>query len=358
MSSILSDQQYSADDALADYLDSITNLPSEVSFNMRVLRDLDHRVHALVGSMRNNSRSYTAIMKQRRIDAVAAASAASAASAGGGAAAGAGGGDGSACGQETTEKPPATPSKVPRSAVADARGALSGYRSDYRMAVEQSDRKLDASQRLLDQFSSHVSRLEKMLEKHEAENEEYQQSTSMLSKSTGGLASSSGTARKRKRTATEERSLNVSSAQRRQDNQPHHSRREELMMAAADDASSSGAVTGSEDEHLYCTCNNVSYGSMVACDNERCPIEWFHYACVGLTAPPKGAWFCKACTAKSASSSPPLTDTILVDEPDVVDIDGDEDTGRRAAVAQTKRDERRHKKRRLAPSATERRDRS
>ena len=31
----------------------------------------------------------------------------------------------------------------------------------------------------------------------------------------------------------------------------------------------------------------VSYGDMVACDNEDCPYEWFHYPCVGVTAPPK-----------------------------------------------------------------------
>jgi inhibitor of growth protein 3 len=26
---------------------------------------------------------------------------------------------------------------------------------------------------------------------------------------------------------------------------------------------------------------------MVACDNEDCPYEWFHYPCGGVTAPPK-----------------------------------------------------------------------
>jgi hypothetical protein len=33
--------------------------------------------------------------------------------------------------------------------------------------------------------------------------------------------------------------------------------------------------------------SQVSYGDMVACDNEDCPYEWFHYPCVGITAPPK-----------------------------------------------------------------------
>jgi len=29
----------------------------------------------------------------------------------------------------------------------------------------------------------------------------------------------------------------------------------------------------------------------------QCPIEWFHFACVGLTTKPKGKWFCPKCTA-------------------------------------------------------------
>ncbi|ELT96557.1 hypothetical protein CAPTEDRAFT_180978 [Capitella teleta] len=51
------------------------------------------------------------------------------------------------------------------------------------------------------------------------------------------------------------------------------------------------------NEPRYCTCNDVSYGEMVGCDNDDCPIEWFHYACVGLTHAPKGKWFCPQCTA-------------------------------------------------------------
>ena len=29
----------------------------------------------------------------------------------------------------------------------------------------------------------------------------------------------------------------------------------------------------------------------------QCPIEWFHYGCVGLSQAPKGKWFCPQCTA-------------------------------------------------------------
>ena len=48
-------------------------------------------------------------------------------------------------------------------------------------------------------------------------------------------------------------------------------------------------------EPVYCYCQRVSFGEMVACDNADCPIEWFHYECVGLDEPPKGKWYCKDC---------------------------------------------------------------
>ncbi|XP_072036439.1 inhibitor of growth protein 5-like [Amphiura filiformis] len=50
------------------------------------------------------------------------------------------------------------------------------------------------------------------------------------------------------------------------------------------------------NEPTYCLCHQVSYGEMIGCDNPDCPIEWFHFACVGLTTKPKGKWFCPRCT--------------------------------------------------------------
>lgn len=49
------------------------------------------------------------------------------------------------------------------------------------------------------------------------------------------------------------------------------------------------------NEPVYCYCKQVSYGDMVGCDYPDCAIEWFHYSCVGLLAPPKGKWYCKEC---------------------------------------------------------------
>lgn len=53
-----------------------------------------------------------------------------------------------------------------------------------------------------------------------------------------------------------------------------------------------------EEEQLYCTCQRVSFGNMVACDNPDCQYEWFHYECVGLKEPPVGKWFCPTCVAQ------------------------------------------------------------
>lgn len=50
-----------------------------------------------------------------------------------------------------------------------------------------------------------------------------------------------------------------------------------------------------DDDELYCFCQQVSYGAMVACDNPNCKYEWFHYDCVGLKEPPSGVWYCPDC---------------------------------------------------------------
>jgi len=49
------------------------------------------------------------------------------------------------------------------------------------------------------------------------------------------------------------------------------------------------------DEPTYCLCDQVSYGEMIGCDNDLCPIEWFHFNCVQLSSKPKGKWYCPKC---------------------------------------------------------------
>ncbi|XP_062518991.1 inhibitor of growth protein 1-like [Corticium candelabrum] len=52
------------------------------------------------------------------------------------------------------------------------------------------------------------------------------------------------------------------------------------------------------NEPTYCLCDQVSFGEMIGCDNDECPIEWFHFQCVGLMSKPKGKWYCPQCSTE------------------------------------------------------------
>lgn len=59
------------------------------------------------------------------------------------------------------------------------------------------------------------------------------------------------------------------------------------------------------DEPTYCLCDQISFGEMILCDNDLCPIEWFHFSCVSLTTKPKGKWFCPNCRGERPSIMKP-----------------------------------------------------
>eukprot|EP00474_Spongospora_subterranea_P010674 CRZ11132.1 hypothetical protein [Spongospora subterranea] len=66
-------------------------------------------------------------------------------------------------------------------------------------------------------------------------------------------------------------------------------------------------------EPLYCLCRKVQFGDMIACDEDSCDIEWYHYECVGLKTAPKGKWYCPGCRLKRAPvKAPSLATTPLV----------------------------------------------
>jgi len=54
------------------------------------------------------------------------------------------------------------------------------------------------------------------------------------------------------------------------------------------------------NEPRYCTCNRVSFGVMICCENNDCEKEWFHLECVGLSEiPPRTTkWYCPDCRVK------------------------------------------------------------
>ena len=50
----------------------------------------------------------------------------------------------------------------------------------------------------------------------------------------------------------------------------------------------------------YCVCTRGHIGSMIQCDSADCPIQWFHYCCVGLTedVPDDDYWLCPNCDSE------------------------------------------------------------
>ncbi|KAK6510329.1 hypothetical protein TWF506_009447 [Arthrobotrys conoides] len=85
--------------------------------------------------------------------------------------------------------------------------------------------------------------------------------------------------------------------------QPHSGRK--LRKSEEDDTPNQNGEYGDDgddmpidpNEPTYCLCNRISFGTMVGCDNEDCPKEWFHMECVQLAAePPKTVkWYCPLC---------------------------------------------------------------
>ncbi|KAI0677275.1 hypothetical protein C8Q78DRAFT_960660 [Trametes maxima] len=59
-----------------------------------------------------------------------------------------------------------------------------------------------------------------------------------------------------------------------------------------------------EDQELYCYCQKLSYGEMIACDNDACRYQWFHLSCVSLKPPLPEVWYCSDCSVKLGISGP------------------------------------------------------
>ncbi|KAJ6115519.1 hypothetical protein N7523_005936 [Penicillium sp. IBT 18751x] len=54
------------------------------------------------------------------------------------------------------------------------------------------------------------------------------------------------------------------------------------------------------NEPRYCICGDVSFGTMICCENQDCDREWFHLECVGLSEVPSrtAKWYCPNCRVK------------------------------------------------------------
>ncbi|GLI72985.1 hypothetical protein PoHVEF18_001171 [Penicillium ochrochloron] len=54
------------------------------------------------------------------------------------------------------------------------------------------------------------------------------------------------------------------------------------------------------NEPRYCLCGDVSFGTMICCENQDCEYVWFHLECVGLSEVPSrtAKWYCPECRVK------------------------------------------------------------
>ena len=60
------------------------------------------------------------------------------------------------------------------------------------------------------------------------------------------------------------------------------------------DITSSSQHDTSKNEK-WCFCRSEESGTRIGCDNDNCPIQWFHTLCLKIKSIPKGRWYCPEC---------------------------------------------------------------
>ena len=117
---------------------------------------------------------------------------------------------------------------------------------------------------------------------------------------------------------------------------------------------------------------------MVGCDNDLCPIEWFHFNCVQLSCEPKGKWYCPNCRGDKQTVMKPRAQllkklaifnkekeekrfdvNILLEDEDKIEPDSEsQGTSDSEAEDETKKEEKKSKKKSKAKSDQKRKEES
>jgi hypothetical protein len=51
----------------------------------------------------------------------------------------------------------------------------------------------------------------------------------------------------------------------------------------------------------WCICHRPEDGTlMIACENDACPIQWYHGICLGINTALEGDWWCPTCAPQHA----------------------------------------------------------
>ncbi|XP_026469367.1 inhibitor of growth protein 4 isoform X1 [Ctenocephalides felis] len=241
---------------LEHYLDSLEHLPIELQRNFTLMRDLDSRAQSIM----------------RNIDEIA----------------------------ETylTELP-----KMSSEAKKEKLKEIQGL---FNKAKEYGDDKVQLAIQTYELVDKHIRRLDSDLARFEGEIQDKALSgrtkNEEITSKKGRKRGKDKTAKKKRGHVTDEEAAEASASDSK--GRPHKKHKKTPDSPKDTDAPLDGAPHPSDvldmpvdpNEPTYCLCHQVSYGEMIGCDNPDCPIEWFHFACVGLTTKPKGKWFCPKCT--------------------------------------------------------------
>ncbi|XP_065163889.1 inhibitor of growth protein 5 isoform X2 [Atheta coriaria] len=251
---------------LEHYLDSLEHLPIELQRNFKLMRDLDTRAQLLMKDIDSLANNYLTSQKTLSQD--------------------------------------------------DQKQKLDKIQNFFNKAKEYGDDKVQLAIQTYELVDKHIRRLDTDLARFESEIQDKalssrNQDEPAVGKRRKKLKDSKGEKKKRSGNSSEEDSTGAvkSSKKKKQKGTGNAStsgnstsNNDKNTTSEVADASFGIAHPGDvldmpvdPNEPTYCLCHQVSYGEMIGCDNSDCPIEWFHFACVGLTTKPKGKWYCPKC---------------------------------------------------------------
>ncbi|EDV23924.1 uncharacterized protein TRIADDRAFT_50425 [Trichoplax adhaerens] len=226
---------------LEHYLDSIESLPSELQRNFTLMKELDQKNQDIKGEIDKLTQQYVQEVSNLKSD--------------------------------------------------ERQQRLDDINCTYKKSHMICDNKVQLATQTYEMVDKHIRRLDYELARFEADlKEKEQEITENRSRSTGRKK----TSRKKLKTSTLIDLVIIDVG----------CNRLETISSAASVIAQSQSIFNARavdmpvdpNEPTYCLCHQVSYGEMIGCDNTECPIEWFHFQCVGLTTKPKGKWYCPKCT--------------------------------------------------------------
>nr|XP_048676530.1 inhibitor of growth protein 4 isoform X2 [Caretta caretta] len=180
-------------------------------------------------------------------------------------------------------------------------GLLKQIQEAYAKCKEFGDDKVQLAMQTYEMVDKHIRRLDTDLARFEADLKEKQIESS-------DYDSSSSKGKKKGRAQKEKKAARARSKGKNSDEEAPKMAQKKLKLVRTTEYGMPSVTFGNvhpsdvldmpvdPNEPTYCLCHQVSYGEMIGCDNPDCSIEWFHFACVGLTTKPRGKWFCPRCS--------------------------------------------------------------